>query len=71
VGRFAQVGRNLGGKSCQKVPFCRDVRRIEPVSPIASGPVFTGLFAFLGLLAEEGQRAIFPQTSHMSLQMRP
>ncbi len=33
-GRFTQVGRNLGGKPCKKMPFCRDVRRIEPVSPI-------------------------------------
>jgi hypothetical protein len=33
-GRFAQVGRNIGGKPCKKVPICRHVRQIEPVSPI-------------------------------------
>jgi len=42
-GRFARVGRNIGGKPCQKVSICRHVRRIEPVSPIAFGPVFAGI----------------------------
>ncbi len=52
-GRLAQLGERRLDKA--------EVTGSSPVSPIAFGPVFAGLFAFLGLLAEGAQRL----SSHM------
>jgi len=40
-----RFGRNIGGKPCHKVPICRHVRQIEPVSPIAGFGLSNGVSA--------------------------